>query len=118
MGESLVSWRQATKMDLEWRKEEISWWEFWIPLQLNCRMEPSEWTVGGAEDAGGGVGGEVGEVGGVEGGVWNESVDEEEGEGGEGGGGGWGGCGVGAGEQTGHCQLGCQAEESGRPEHL
>ena len=60
-------------MDLEWRKEEISWWEFWIPLQLNCRMEPSEWTVGGAEGAGGGgggeVGGEVGEVGGVEGGV-------------------------------------------------
>ena len=40
----MVSWIQATKMDLEFRRERIYLWEFSIPLQLNCKMEPSEWA--------------------------------------------------------------------------
>ena len=62
----MVSCKQATKMDLECRREDISWWEFWMPLQLNCRMAPSELSGGGVGE---GVCGGDGEEGGVEGGV-------------------------------------------------
>ena len=112
---SLDSWMHATRIDLEWRREEISRWEFWMPLQLNCRMAPSEWSGWG-----GGEGGSIGEEGGGEEGGVEEGVgggdgegleeDGEEGVVGEGGGGG--------GEQAGHPQLECQSACLGKPEHL
>ena len=40
-GHNLVSWTQATRTPLSCRRADNSWWEFWMPLQLNCRMEPS-----------------------------------------------------------------------------
>ena len=60
---------QATRMDLECRRDKISWWEFWIPLQLNCRMVPAKgtWLEG------------VGDEGRWEGEVKKVSVEEEEG---------------------------------------
>ena len=73
---SFDSWMQATRIDLECRRERISWWEFWIPLQLNCKMVPAggTWLEGVSE------GGD-----GEEGGVKKESVEEEgKGDGGEG----------------------------------
>ena len=69
---SLDSWMHATRMDLEWRREEISRWEFWMPLQLNCRMAPSEWSGWG-----GGEGGSIGEEGGGEEGGVEEGMGRD-----------------------------------------
>ena len=71
---SLVSCRQAMRMDLEWRRVDISWWEFWIPLQLNCNIEPSEWTGGGGGD------GDVGDDDDDDEGEEKDEEDEDEGE--------------------------------------
>ena len=44
VGLSFVSWMHAMRTELEWRKLSISWWEFWMPLQLNWRI-----ALGGVE---------------------------------------------------------------------
>ena len=44
---SFVSCIAAIRMFLVWRREAISECEFWIPLQLNCRMLLMEIGVGG-----------------------------------------------------------------------
>ena len=71
-------------MDLEWIKS-FSWeWEFWIPLQLNCRMVSMDLrSLRGEKLEGGEEAGGAGEDGGVK-----ELVDEEEDDEGEDGGGG------------------------------
>ena len=79
---------QATNTDLEWRREESSAWEFWIPLQLNCRMEPRLLCGGVEEEGGGGVGeeggGGVGKEGGEEEGVGGREMGGRRGGGEEG----------------------------------
>ena len=41
-GLSLDSYRQVTRIPLEWRRDESSWGQCRILLQLNCKMAPAE----------------------------------------------------------------------------
>ena len=83
-GRSLESCMQATSVEV-FRRMWSSWsWELEMPLQLNCRMAPSERgrdCTSGEGEVGGGVGGR-----GEEGGVKKESEEEGGGEWGGGGG--------------------------------